>query len=91
VGENLRTVWNKLDQSQQSAIAEVVHSSESQFDRTRFAKYNSLPNFGFSGSYGRNNNPSLESIFYSDIMPVDLKERLKAFVPSQRRRKSISR
>lgn len=83
-GENLRTVWNKLDQLQQSAIAEVVHSSESQFDRTRFqAKYNSLPNFGFSGSYGRNNNPSLLRVFFYsyDIMPDDLKKRLKAFVP----------
>ena len=93
-GENLRTIWNKLDQLQQSAIAEVVHSSESQFDRTRFqAKYNSLPNFGFSGSYGRNNNPSLLRVFFYsyDIMPDDLKKRLKAFVsqPAQAKIKSV--
>ncbi len=83
-GENLRNIWNKLDQLQQSAIAEVVHSPESQFNRTRFqAKYNSLPNFGFSATYGRNNNPSLLRVFFYnyDIIPDDLKERLKAFVP----------
>jgi len=90
-GENLRTIWNKLDQLQQSAVAEVVHSSESQFDRTRFkAKYNSLPNFGTSGRYGHNNNPSLLRVFFYsyDIMPEDLKQRLKAFVPQPASQKS---
>ncbi|MFB2836857.1 hypothetical protein ACE1CA_20205, partial [Aerosakkonemataceae cyanobacterium BLCC-F167] len=40
---NLFELWRKLDNLQQAAIAEIVHSSETQFDAVKFkAKYGQL-------------------------------------------------
>jgi hypothetical protein len=83
VEENLRTLWTQLDQLQQAAVAEVVHSLEPRFPADRFqAKYRQLPNWGSSDRYGYNRQPSrLGLFFYSNVMPEGLKQRLKQFVP----------
>jgi len=81
---NLRQLWQRLDKTQQTAIAEVVHSSESQFNRHHFkAKYGELPNFGQINAYDSMVQPSLLKLFFygQDIMPEELKYSLKAFVP----------
>ncbi len=51
-GKFLQSLWQQLDSLQQAAVAEVVHSMDSQFDASRFqAKYGALPNFGSRSSY----------------------------------------
>src|ERR1700757_1150878 len=43
-GERLRTLWQGLDQIDRAAVAEVVHSSSTQFPADRFrAKYGQDP------------------------------------------------
>ncbi len=82
-GNSLRQLWEQLDWVQQAAVSEIVHSEISQLEREHFqAKYGQLPELGTWGGYGRNNKPTLLRLFlYSyDIMPEDLKERLKTFV-----------
>jgi hypothetical protein len=83
-GERLRTVWQGLDELQRAAVAEVVHSPLAQFVAGRFrAKYGRDPDWGAADRYGSNRSPSkLCFFFYRNIMPADLKERLKAFVPA---------
>ncbi|MGH9328693.1 MAG: hypothetical protein ACRD2B_18650 [Terriglobia bacterium] len=82
-GERLHAVWQRLDELQQAAVAEVVHSESTTFPTTRFqAKYGKAPDWGTSDTYGYNRVPSpLCFFFYSGVMPDDLRERLKAFVP----------
>ncbi|OFW65656.1 MAG: hypothetical protein A2Y74_04050 [Actinobacteria bacterium RBG_13_63_9] len=83
-GERLRTVWQCLDELQRAAVAEVVHSSATQFLADRFrAKYGRDPNWGTTDKNGYQRSPSaLGFFFYGNVvMPADLKERLKAFVP----------
>ena len=83
-GERLRAVWQGLDELQRAAVAEVVHSSSTEFFADRFrAKYGCDPNWGIVGEFGYNRKPSaLCFFFYGDkVMPDDLKARLKSFVP----------
>jgi len=84
-GNGLRTVWQSLDELQRAAVAEVVHSPwETFFPADRFrAKYGSDPNWGSVDPYLRDTEPTpLLFFFYGrHVMPDDLKERLKAFVP----------
>ena len=82
-GERLHTVWQCLDELQQAAVAEVVHSKSTEFPAERFrAKYGRDPNWGSDGQYERERRPSaLCFFFYRSLMPDDLKERLRAFVP----------
>jgi hypothetical protein len=83
-GERLRTVWQCLDELQRAAVAEVVHSSGTQFFADRFrAKYGRDPNWGTADKYGYHRSPSALGFFFfgSSVMPADLKIRLKAFVP----------
>jgi len=83
-GEQLRAVWQSLDELQRAAVAEVVHSSSSRFLADRFrAKYARDPDWGATGSYGRFRSPSALGFFFygNGVMPDDLKARLKAFVP----------
>ena len=43
-GESLRRLWNGLDQTQQSAVSEVLYDPDGEFHRERFeAKYGTLP------------------------------------------------
>ncbi len=79
-GNRLASVWRDLDELQQAAVAEVVHSKGTRLDRGRFlAKYRRNPGWA---SY-RNPNPTrLQFFLYgNDVMPVDLKERLEPIVP----------
>ncbi len=82
--DGLRTVWQGLSELQRAAVAEVVHSSSTQFHADRFrAKYGRDPDWGSADSYGSIRNPSpLCFFFYANrMMPADLKGRLRAFVP----------
>ena len=82
-GDRLKSVWQGLDELQRAAVAEVVHSSSTHFLADRFAaKYGRSPNWGTADTYGYRREPSpLQLFFYGGVMPDDLKERLKAFVP----------
>jgi hypothetical protein len=82
--DGLHAVWQGLNELQRAAVAEVVHSSSTQFHADRFrAKYGRDPEWGSADRYGAIRNPSpLCFFFYADrVMPDDLKERLEAFVP----------
>ena len=83
-GDGLRTVWQGLDELQRAAVAEVVHSSSTEFQADRFhAKYGREPNWGASDRYGYHRSPSALGFFFygNGVMPDDLKTRLEAFVP----------
>jgi hypothetical protein len=83
-GEGLRTVWQALDELQRAAVAEVVHSGAAQFPAERFhAKYGRAPDWGTSDRYGYRRSPSSLCLFFygNGMMPADLKDRLRAFVP----------
>lgn len=86
--DNLHREWRLLDEMQQAAIAEVVHSSETKLDTAQFkAKYGQKPNlggFGYGYGYSKNSLTHLDLFFYHYTMPLDLKEPLKAFVPPPR-------
>jgi hypothetical protein len=88
--ENLRRLWQQLDETQQAAVAEVVHNTTSRaFDANRFrAKYGKDPDWGklqYSYYYAEKGQPSrLQLFFYRFNMPLDIKEALKAFVPRPR-------
>jgi len=91
-GERLRTVWQGLDELQRAAVAEVVHADSPRLDAGRFrAKYGKDPNWGSAGKFGYDRKPSpLCFFFYGNLMPEDLKTRLKAFVPAPRRREIVA-
>src|SRR5581483_7484642 len=90
---HLRAFWQQLDATQQNAVRETLYSAEGFFNAERFrARYGSLPNFGEKNDrYGYRINPSLLRLFlYSHdrynnypgtLIPEDLQERLRAFVP----------
>jgi hypothetical protein len=83
-GDRLRAVWQGLDELQRAAVAEVVHSSSTEFVAGRFhAKYGRGPNWGTTDQYGYHRSPSALGFFFygKGVMPDDLKARLKAFVP----------
>ncbi|MBW4621863.1 MAG: helicase-associated domain-containing protein [Cyanosarcina radialis HA8281-LM2] len=82
-GRELKALWEKLDSLQQAAVAEAVHSPNTRFDAARFqAKYGELPDWGTSDRYGISQTPSRLVLFFcGSIMPEELKQRLKAFVP----------
>ncbi len=81
-GETLRTLWTQLDELQQAAVAEVVHSQQSRYQKEQFvAKYGQIPNWGTGrGSYDFKPT-KLNLFFYSSILPEDLKKYLKSIVP----------
>ncbi|MBU0702549.1 MAG: helicase-associated domain-containing protein [Chloroflexi bacterium] len=82
----LQELWDELDELQQAAVSEVVHSPSNDFDSAGFrAKYSGDPDWGKFSRYGGVEKPSLLHLFiYSGVMPLDLKGRLKAFVPPPR-------
>lgn len=83
-GQRLRTVWQSLDELQRAAVAEVVHSSSTEFQADRFrAKYGRGPNWGTTDGYGYRRSPSALGFFFygNGVMPDDLKARLEVFVP----------
>jgi hypothetical protein len=83
----LRALWVRLDETQQAAVAEVVHGPSPTFDPDRFlAKYESDPAWGALGSWNARSQggPTLLQAFFAGrrTMPQDLRERLRAFVPA---------
>lgn len=85
--QQLRRVWDVLDELQRAAVAEVVHSPSPRFNSGLFrAKYGRDPDWGAAGEYGRDRKPSdLHFFFYkNNVMPADLKTRLRRFVPAPR-------
>jgi hypothetical protein len=88
-GDRLRKLWEALDEMQQLAVSEALHTSLGVFDRHRFkAKYNGLP-VGFGTASKRTTASPLHFFLYAPrrhdtrptIVPPDLAERLRAFVP----------
>ncbi len=83
-GNRLRTVFESLDELQKAAVAEVVHSDDTFFAADRFrAKYGSNPSWGSLDEYRREARPTPLRFFFvgNGVMPDDLKERFRAFVP----------
>lgn len=90
-GEGLRILWSRLDETQKAAVAETVHSPAGRFLPNRFrAKYGRLPDWGSGRNpigylldFDHRRSPSLLCLFiYHDVMPDDLRARLKEFVPA---------
>jgi hypothetical protein len=87
VGENLRALWEQLDEKQKLAVAETIYSVDGIFNADRFrAKYGALPVFGTKKDQWRySETPSLLRLFIyrgrgGDVVPEDLKQRLLKFV-----------
>jgi len=89
-GEKLRELWSRLDEVQRAAVMETVHSADGVFLADRFrAKYGQSPDWGSSKNpvgrlygYGYDIQPSLLVLFiYRNVVPNDLRARLKEFVP----------
>jgi len=88
VGERLSDVWEDLDETQRLAVAEALYDPDRRFHQDRFhAKYGKLPK-GFN-DLGRHQSSPLRLFLYPvtvrggplAVVPVDLAERLRAFVP----------
>jgi len=95
-GEGLKAIWSSLSQLEQSAVREACHASDLCYNENRFlAKYGSLPPFcnppederryGYywNAKFATRINLLLFTTKYTRerSVPVDLAERLKAFVP----------
>ncbi len=91
-GERLKALWERLDDLQQKAVSEAIHSTDGRFDRAQFqAKYGDLPDFGTrKGRWGYGVDPSLLRLFFysearyqdtASVVPRELRQRLLKFVP----------
>ncbi len=82
----LRAVWASLDELQQAAVAEAVYSPAGRFDQVVFrAKYERDTHWGESDRWGQRQKTSpLSLLIHNAIVPTDLREPLKAFVPPPR-------
>ena len=92
-GPELRALWDRLDDTQRLAVAESTHDPDGVYDERRFlAKYGRLPHFSLEedkedGRYGsslRSPTPLRLLLHWGDgcySLPVDIRERLKTFVP----------
>ena len=78
---NLRTVFNRLSQTDQLAVAEAVHSPEGRIDLRRFeSKY--LGGRSLGPGHGYRGESALLSLFIiGGQVPADLRGRLEAFAP----------
>jgi hypothetical protein len=83
----LRTLWDRLDETQRAAVAEVVHGPSPTFDPDRFlAKYGCEPAWGALDSWNARSQGGptlLQAVFAGRrTMPQDVRQRLRAFVPA---------
>ena len=89
MGNGLRALWDRLDETQRTAVAETAYAPDGLFDENRFhAKHGCLPEFTVkeNGRYSYYGPPTALGLFLYDqdgyySLPVDMRERLKAFVP----------
>ena len=89
-GGGLEEQWGRLTPVQRHAVSEVLYSTDGAFHPSRFrAKYGTVPD-GVATEPHRATGASLLSLFLYEgssygrgtaIIPADLKERLRAFVP----------
>lgn len=82
-GQNLKQVWEQLDDLQKAAVAEIIHGEDGNYHDNVFrAKYGQDPDWGTSERYGYNRQPSLLCLFiHRRTIPCDLEEELLKFVP----------
>ena len=92
-GEALRSLWQRLDDLQQLAVAESLYAPGGLFDPKLFrAKYGALPRFSVAAgdsksSYGARHQPPTPLCLFlhrdalEQSLPHDLGERLRCFVP----------
>ena len=87
-GERLSDVWEDLDETQRLAVAEALYDLDRRFREDRFrAKYGKLPK-GLN-DLGYHQSSPLRLFLYPltprggapAVVPVDLAERLRSFVP----------
>ena len=87
-GNSLRELWDRLDETQRLAVSEALSAPHSTFHPHPFkAKYGKLP-FGFDRDASRRRASLLRLFLYAShryetptIIPPDLAQRLRAFVP----------
>ncbi|KHE93459.1 MAG: helicase-associated domain-containing protein [Candidatus Scalindua rubra] len=81
-GDGLRSIWTRLDNLDQTAVSEIVHSPDNHLDTSRFmAKYGDVPYTGYLNEYGERKPTLINLLIINGTMPEDLKVRLKDFVP----------
>jgi hypothetical protein len=90
-GDGLKATCAKLNELQRVALSEAVWSNDGRFDTERFkAKYGRLPSdkpdaaqeADRGSSYGRRRSASLMDLLMpNDVIPPDLRTRLRQFVP----------
>ena len=93
-GKSLTRLWHDLDETQRLAVGETLYNPDGEFAETRFrAKYGAMPAFDVTSNRGRGRvvvRPTRLRLFlyrtlrYSmgaTVIPGDLQERLRAFVP----------
>jgi hypothetical protein len=85
-GDRLRELWVRLDETQKNAVSETLHAEDGLFDDNRFrAKYGKLAIFKIrkDGSYYGGQPTPLSLFIYNHlVIPKNLGDRLKAFVPT---------
>lgn len=88
LGAGLLELWSRLDSLEQAAVAEAAYEGDGIFDPGAFhAKYGALPVFETEGRHQWDKRPTLLRLFIHpagngcSVIPKDLREKLKAFVP----------
>lgn len=90
-GDGLRGIYERLGETERAAVIEAVHGLEGRFDAARFrAKYGRDPEWSHPSGESASQRPwekrplaALALVFCGQrVLPVDVRARLAAFVPS---------
>ena len=90
-GNALRELWGRLDKTQQLAVSDALHSLDGRFRARQFQAKHGVDPKGLWEGHGHGSKPSLLRLFlYVDdygrggtaVLPEDLRERLRSFVPA---------
>jgi hypothetical protein len=82
--EQVRALYEGLDDLAQKAVQEAAHDPEGVWHGQRFrAKYGRSPDFGGAGRYRSEGRPTTLRLFFPRglVLPRDLREMLLTFVP----------